>query len=77
MSAYFFFILLNSSPLEKMATLLEDDNFKYISLNENIWISIKILKFLLKGPINNIPALVQVMAWCRSGDKPLSEPILA
>ena len=29
-----------------------------------------------KGPINNIPALVQMMACCRSGDKPLSEPIM-
>ena len=27
------------------------------------------------GPINNILALVQVMAWRRPGDKPLSEPI--
>ena len=33
------------------------------------------LKFVPKGPINNIQALVQVMAWRRSGDKPLSEPI--
>ena len=29
-----------------------------------------------KGPINNIPALVQIMAWRRSGDKPLSEPMV-
>ena len=28
-----------------------------------------------KGPINNIPALVQIMAWRRPGDKPLSEPM--
>ena len=28
------------------------------------------------GPINNIPTLVQVMAWRRSGDKPLSEPMI-
>ena len=34
------------------------------------------LKFVHKGPINNIPALVQIMAWCRPGDKPLSEPML-
>ena len=27
------------------------------------------------GPINNIPTLVQVMAWRRPGDKPLSEPM--
>ena len=38
-------------------------HFKCIFLNENIWISIKIsLKFVPKGPINNIPALVQIMA---------------
>ena len=29
-----------------------------------------------KGPIDNNSALVQVMAWRRMGDKPLSEPIL-
>ena len=33
------------------------------------------LKFVPKGPINNIPALVQIMAWRRPGDKPLSEPM--
>ena len=26
--------------------------------------------------INKIPALVQIMAWRRPGDKPLSEPVL-
>ena len=34
------------------------------------------LKFVPKGPINNNPALVQIMAWRRSGDKPLSEPMM-
>ena len=34
------------------------------------------LKFVPKGPINNIPALVPIMAWRRSGDKPLSEPMM-
>ena len=48
-----------------------DDTFKRIFLNENVRISIKIsLKFVPKGPINNIPALVQIMAWRRPGDKP-------
>ena len=48
-----------------------------IFLNENVWILIKIsLKFVSKGPINNIPALVQIMAWCQISDKPLSEPML-
>ena len=54
-----------------------DDIFKSIFLNENVLISIKIsLKFIPKGPINNIPALVQIMAWRRPGDKPLSEPMM-
>ena len=54
-----------------------DDIFKCIFLNENVWISIKIsLNFVPRGPINNIPALVQIMAWRRPGDKPLSEPMM-
>ena len=54
-----------------------DDTFKRIFLNENVRISIKIsLKFVPKGPINNNPALVQIMAWRRPGDKPLSEPMM-
>ena len=41
-----------------------DDIFKRTFLNENyIWIKIP-LKFVPQGPINTIPALVQMMA-CR------------
>ena len=56
-----------------------DDIFKWIFLNENVWIWINIsLKFVAvaRGPINNIPPLVQIMAWRRPGDKPLSEPMM-
>ena len=54
-----------------------DDTFKWIFLNENVWISIKIsLKFVPRGTISNILALVQIMAWHRTGDKPLSEPMM-
>ena len=54
-----------------------DDIIKCIFLNENVWISItNSLKFVPKGPINNIPALVQIMAWRRPGDKPLFEPMV-
>ena len=54
-----------------------DDTFERIFLNENVIILIKIsLKFVPYGPINNIPALVQIMAWRWSGDKPLSEPMM-
>ena len=60
-----------------MATILADDIFKCIFLNENDRISIKIsLKFVPRSPIDNKPALVQVMAWCRIGNKPLPEPML-
>ena len=42
-----------------------------------MWISLKVpLKFVPRGPFNNNPALVQLMAWRRPGDKPLSEPML-
>ena len=54
-----------------------DNIFKCIFLNENTWISIKIsLKFVPKGPINNISALVEIMAWRRISYKPLSEPMM-
>ena len=54
-----------------------DDIFKCIFLNENIRILIKIsLNFVPKDPINNILALVQIMAWRRTGDKPLFEPMM-
>ena len=57
--------------------LFTDDTFKHIFLNENIRISTKnSLKFVPKGLINNIPALVLIMAWRRPGDKPLSESML-
>ena len=55
-----------------------DDIFKWIFVNENVWILIQIsLKFVPICPINNIQALSQIMAWCRPGDKPLSEPTMA
>ena len=48
-----------------------DDIFKGIFLNENVWISIKIsLKFVPKGPINNIQALAtrrQAFIWTHDG----------
>ena len=51
---------------------------KRIFLNENFYISIKISqKFLPKDPVENIPALVQIMAWHWAGDKALFEPIMA
>ena len=50
-----------------------DGIFQCIFLNENPWILLKIsIKFVPKGPIDNIPVLVQIMAWRRPINKPLS-----
>ena len=52
-------MLLTHLPLDKMAAILADDNFKCIFLNENDRIRIPIsLKFVPRSPIDNKPALV-------------------
>ena len=67
----------NTLGLRQNGRYFADNIFKCIFFNENVWISIKIsLTFVPKGPIYNIPALVQIMAWHRSGDKPLSEAMM-
>ena len=68
---------LNTLRLRQHGRHFADDTFKCIFLNGNVRISMKLpLKFDPQGPCNNIPALVQIMAWRRPGDKPLSEPLL-
>ena len=60
-----------------MAGILADDNFGCIFLNEYDRILIPIsLKIVPKSPNDNKPALVKVMAWTRTGDKPLPETML-
>ena len=60
-----------------MAAILADDIFKCIFLNETDKIGIHIsLKLVPKSLVDNKPALVQVMAWCRTGNKPLPEPMM-
>ena len=56
---------------------LDRRRFKCIFLNENACISIKIPpKFVPKFPVVDIQALVQIMAWRRPDDKPLSEALI-
>ena len=78
-------IMAFQSPIYSVSTLrprqnghrFVDDVFKCIFRNENVWILLKIsLKFVPNGLINNFPSLVQIMAWRRPGDKPLSEPMM-
>ena len=58
---------------------ITDDIFKSI-FNESVWISIITctisLKFIPKGPIDYKLALVQVVAWHQTGEKPLPESML-
>ena len=70
-------VIFNILRPRKNGHHFSDDIFKCIFLNENVWILIKIsLQFVPKGPVNNIPALVQIMAWHQLDDKPLSEPMV-
>ena len=56
--------LINTLRPRQNGRYFADDTFKCIFLNENAWISLKVsLKFVPKVRINNIPALVQIMAW--------------
>ena len=68
---------INSCPPEQNGRHFADDVFRCIFMNEKFSILNKIsLKIVAKGPIDNNPALVQIMAWRRTGDKPLSETML-
>ena len=58
---------LNHLPLNKMAAISQTTFSSAFKVS---------LKFIPNGPIDNKSALVQVMAWRRTGDKPLPEPML-
>ena len=61
----------------KMAANFLKTFSRAFSWMKKIWILIEIrLKFVPNDPINSFPVLVQIMAWRRPGDKPLSEPML-
>ena len=51
-----------------------DDIFKYISWMKRFEFWMKFwLQFIPTGQIDNNKALIQIMAWCRIGGKPLSK----
>ena len=82
-----YFILFSFHPTTKIVNSLRprvntrhfaDDIYKCNFEIKNEWITPRIsLKFVLKVRINNIPALVQIMAWRWPGNKPLSEPMVS
>ena len=70
-------LTLNALRQRQNGRHFTDDTFNHIFVNENVRISIKFsLKFVPKGSINKIPALVQIMACHLDGAKPLSEPVM-
>ena len=57
---------------------IADDIFEIFSFNENCCILIQIsLRYVSKSPTDNKTVLVQIMALYRTGNKPLSEPVVA
>ena len=72
------YALLTHLPQDIMAAILADDNSKCISFNENDRIQIQVsLIFVPRSRSDYKPALVQVMSWRRTGDKPLPKLLLA
>ena len=64
--------------LDKMANIFQmifSEAFSLIKMYE-FRLRFHWIKLVPKGPINNIPALVQIMAWHWPGIKPLSEPVM-
>ena len=71
------FLCFNTLRPRQRGRHFANDIFKCISLNENVWLSIKILmKFVPEVRITKISVLVQIMAWRQRGDKPLSGPMM-
>ena len=63
-------LIINTLGSRQHTRCFVDDIFECIFFNENYCILIKIsLNYDRKGPIDNNPALVQIMAWRRPGDK--------
>ena len=70
-------IYINTLQPRQNSHIFPDDISKRIFLNENLLIVIPIsLKFVRRVPVNGKPALVQIVASRRTGDKPSSKPMM-
>ena len=68
---------LTHAPLDKMDFISQTTLSNAVWWMKTFFISIRItLKIVPKGPVDNKAALVQLMAWSRTADKPLSKPML-
>ena len=76
-SWFHFFGYINKLGPKQNDRHCADDTFKRIFFNKNVRVLIEIsLNFVPTGPFNDIPPLVQIMAWRRPGDNPLPEPMM-
>ena len=75
---FYFLVGTHLNTLRQNGRYFADDIFISIFLNENVWISLKIsLQFVHQVRIGSISLVVNVMAWHRTGDEPLSESRMA
>ena len=70
-------ILTNWNRDEMAAEISRTTFSEGIFLNAMCEFRLRFIWFVPEVRINNIPALVQMMAWRHPGDKPLSEPMMA
>ena len=72
-----FYRTLNSFPPRSKWPPFWEKTFSNDLLEWNDRNAIQIcLKLVPSGPVNNIEALIRIMAWRRPGDKPLSKPMM-
>ena len=70
-------LIFNTLGHEQNSRHFADDIFKYIFLTENVCVLIHFFWFFFhKGPIENMPSLVPVMALRRTANKLLPEQML-
>ena len=62
-------------PEQKAAILLTSLKVFFVKKTCKTYLD-QISKFVCDSPIENMSALVQVMAWCLTGTKPLPEPMM-
>ena len=66
-------LLCNTSRQRENCQHFADNIFKCVSMNENLWVLDKFsLKYIPWGLVDNMAALVQIIAWHQSGDRQLS-----
>ena len=73
---YSYRLLLTHWGLDKMAAIFQttfSNGHSWMKMYE-FWLTFHYISLMV--PINNIPTLIQVIAWRRPGDKPLSEPMM-